>query len=341
MSGGERRRPPVRRAGALDWAPPGYRVDDRGKVEGSVNQRKPNNWGRWGDVDEIGTANHITPPAIAEAAALITTGRVISCALPLGGETPVHPTRLPSIHFFRFSGTDLVAGGRVGRQGQEFQGTDDYLIVPVQGSTQWDGLAHVGVGDTLYNGFWVGNVEGYAGAKRCSVELLADRMVGRGVLVDIARHRGAERVPGGTHITVGELDECLAAEGVTVKPGDMLLVRTGHLAHYYQLRDKSSFWSEGAPGLGADFTAWAYEREIAAVATDTLAVEVEPSPDGTVFPLHIRLIRDLGLVLGEMWWLEELAEACASDGRFAFFLSAPPVPVANGVGAMVNPVAIK
>jgi hypothetical protein len=87
---------------------------------------------------------------------------------------------------------------------------------------------------------------------------------------------------------------------------------------------------------------WAAERDIAALAMDNIGVEVEPFPEGEqVYPLHVRLVRDLGLTLGEMWWLEDLAAACAADGRYEFFLSAPPLKLSNGVGSMLNPVAIR
>ncbi len=108
------------------------------------------------------------------------------------------------------------------------------------------------------------------------------------------------------------------------------------------MTDKAEFWSAGAPGLGAETIDWIHEREIAALAVDNVAVEVEPheDPEAILYPLHIRLIRDLGLTLGEVWWLEELSTECADRGRWDFFLTAAPMNVTGGAGSVINPIAI-
>lgn len=214
--------------------------------------------------------------------------------------------------------------------------------MPLQGSTQWDGLAHFGSGDLLYNGFWIGNVETYGGARRCSIHQLKDRLVGRGVLLDLPRHQGVGRLRPGHGITPEQLDACAQAQGVEIRTGDILLVRTGHVPWFYALEDKSEFWAAGAPGVAMSTVEWFHERGIAALAMDNVAVEVEPfeDPSGPSYPVHDRLIRDLGLTLGEIWWLEELAEACAEEGRWEFLLSAAPLNVTNASGSPLNPIAV-
>lgn len=328
-------------SGSLAWSPPTYEVDDEGKVVGATNHRQPNNWGRWGEHDQRGTVNFLTPDLVAAAARLIQTGQVISCAIPLDQGGPIHPTRVPVVHLYSYSGTDMVGGAELTRAYPGFQGTDDYLFMPVQGTTQWDGLSHFGHEDTIYNGFWMGNVEGHMGAKRCSIHLLSDSLVGRGVLLDLPRHLGVERLEGGRAIASAELDACAVAQGVELRRGDIVLIRTGHVPWYYELRRKHEFWRGGAPGLAMDAATWAHEREMAAIAMDNIAIEVEPfASDEQVYPLHSRLIRDLGLTLGEVWWLEDLADACEAAGRYEFFLSAPPLNITNASGSMLNPVAI-
>lgn len=325
---------------AEGWTPPAFSVDENGKVIGRVNDRQPNNWGRWGELDQRGTVNFITEDMIADAAQLVRRGRAISCAVPLDSTGPVHPTRTGPVHLYGYTGADFVAGTEFGRAHPNFQGSDDYLFMPLQGSTQWDGLSHFFFDDTMYNGFWIGNVESFAGARRCSIHLMKDRLAGRGVLLDLPRHQGLDRLPGGHGITVEQLEACAAAEGVEVRTGDVLLVRTGHVPWYYQLADKASFWSAGAPGMTAETVPWVHEAEIAALALDNIAVEVEPfeDPHEHVYPLHARFIRDLGLTLGEVWWLEDLATACAEEDRWEFFLSAAPLNVTNASGAPLNPV---
>src|SRR5206468_357241 len=131
--------------------------------------------------------------------------------------------------------------------------TDDYINMPLQASTQWDGLSHFAYADALYNGFWLGNVETISGANRCSIHNQKETLCGRGVLLDVARHKGVKRLD---------------------------------------------------PGYGI-------------------------TPD------------DLGLSLGEIWNLDPIAEDCAGDGRYEFFVAAQPLNLTNASGSPLNPIAIK
>jgi kynurenine formamidase len=316
-------------------------IDPAGRVPNAFG-RTPNNWGRWGALDERGTANYIEPEMITAAAALITTGRVISCAVTIDFDSnPIPPDRPPPIHYFAFTGSDFLVRQASELGVPQFSGSDDYVNMSLQTGTHWDGLAHVHHEDTLYNGFWIGNTSAHDGARRCSIDQISPGIVGRGVLLDLPRHAGIERLAPGHVISVQELAAAADAEGVSVGRGDILLVRTGHLAWYYALDDKERFWSHGVPGIGSEVVEWLHETQIAALAADTVGVEVVPSEDGSQYPLHSRLIRDLGLTLGEFWSLEELADACADDGRYEFFLSAPPLKIKGGVGSPLNPIAIK
>jgi kynurenine formamidase len=328
----------------LSWSPPDYTVDEHGKIVGYVNERQPNNWGRWGELDQRGTVNYITPEIVRDAAGLIQTGEIISCAAPLDATGPVHPTRNGMTHFYAYTGADFIAGTEMREHFPNFQGTDDYLIMATQASTQWDGLSHFGYKDTLYNGFWMGNVEQYMGAKRCSIHHMKDSLCGRGVFLDIARHKGVERLEQGYAITVEDLEACIAAQGVEIRSGDILIFRTGHLPWWYTLSqaEKLSFW-DGEPGLSITCVDWLHEHEIAAVAADNIALEVSPHEGDFehVYPMHSRLIRDLGMTLGEIWNLEPLSESCARDGRYEFFVAAQPLNLTNASGTPLNPIVIK
>jgi kynurenine formamidase len=329
----------------LSWTPPSYSVDEYGKVVGYVNERQPNNWGRWGEHDQRGTVNFLTPEIVRDAAGLIQTGEIISCAAPLDATGPVHPTRNGMTHFYAYTGADFVAGTIMGQQYPNFQGTDDYVIMATQASTQWDGLSHFAYADSLFNGFWLGNVESISGANRCSIQNMNESLCGRGVFLDVARHKGVKRLEQGYGIMPEELDEVAAAEGVEVREGDILILRTGHVPWFYELSpgaEKLKFF-EGAPGISAKCVDWIYEKSIAAIAVDNVAVEVEPFEDTSegLFPVHKRLIRDLGVSLGEIWHLEKLSEDCANDGRYEFFVAAQPLNITNGSGSPLNPIAIK
>jgi kynurenine formamidase len=243
---------------------------------------------------------------------------------------------------YGYTGSDFVAGNKAGHDYPNFQGTDDYIFMPLQGSTQWDGLSHFFYKDTMFNGFWIGNVESYAGARRGSIHQMKDTLVGRGVLLDLPKFKGVDRLQPQYGITPDDLDQCAEAQGVEIGEGDMLVLRTGHVPWYYQLEDKMEYWKVGAPGITRAVVDWLAEKDVAALAVDNIAVEVEPfeEPYDHVYPLHARLIRDLGLTLGEVWWLEDLADTCAELNRYEFFLSAPPLNVTNASGSPANPVAI-
>ena len=300
------------------------------------------NWGRWGPDDELGTANFITPETIVAAARLVRRGVVISCALPLDATGPTYPTRLPPQHLMKRSGADYAAGhptfGTVPDGGMKF--ADDYIFAALQCSTQWDALSHGWYGNELYNGVPETAV-GNTGAARLGIDKMYRHFVGRGVLLDLARAiNGGERLPQGHAITPAELDAGVAFARSAIRRGDSLVIRTRHVPWFYTLSDKSAFWT-GAPGLGAETIAWLHRHEIAAVAMDTAAVEVQPAERGTGLPLHGALLRDLGLTIGELFDLEALADDCLADGVYEFLFVAQPLRIPGAVGSPINPLAIK
>ena len=300
------------------------------------------NWGRWGQDDEIGTANFITPDAIVAAARLVRRGVVISCALPLDDKGPTYPTRVAPQHLMKRCGADYAAGhptyGNVPEGGMKF--ADDYLFAALQCSTQWDALSHAWYGRELYNGF-PETVVRNTGAARLGIDKLHRHFVGRGVLLDLARAiNDGERLRQGHAITPAELDAGVAFARTEIRSGDVLLIRTGHVPWFYTLPDKSIFW-KGAPGLGASTIEWLHRHEIAALAVDTAAVEVQPAEGGEGLPLHGALLRDLGLTLGELFDLEALAADCVDDGVYEFLFVAQPLRIPGAVGSPINPLAIK
>ena len=292
------------------------------------------NWGRWGDTDERGTVNLITPERVVAASALVKRGAIFDLGIPFDSKGPqpgggrINPVRLMSE-----TGAD-----------QEFPGAfhyaDDYVFMPLQSASQWDGLAHVYYDDQLYNGFPSSDV-GPHGAKHCSIDKQAKGIVGRGVLLDIARLKGVEWLEAGTVISPEDLDAAAARQGVEVKPGDILLFRTGWRTKFVREGDATAFMA-GEPGLGLACCQWIHDHEIAAVASDNWAIEVLPGEiDTELLPVHMVLIRDMGVTLGEILDLDELAADCQSDGVWEFFLTAPPIKFTAAVGSPINPLAIK
>jgi len=293
------------------------------------------NWGRWGADDERGTTNFITPAVVRRAAACVKRGQVFSLGLTFGAEGPQigQGGRVNPVHLM--SATDGGYGAPDG-----FRYADDFIVMPLQCATQWDSLAHVHYGGHLYNGFPSATITS-AGAARNSILKQGDGIVSRGVLLDVARIAGVDRLPGGHVIMPADLDAAERAQGVHVDSGDVLLIRTGHITVFTTDGNREGYMRQ-MPGLGIAAVEWLHAREVAAVATDTSAVEVIPFEDpSTPLPVHMLCIRDMGLTLGEMFNLEELAADCARDGVWEFLFTAPPLKVTGGVGSPLNPLAVK
>jgi kynurenine formamidase len=308
----------------------------------SVNElaERYRNWERWGPDDEAGAVNFIAPETVVAAAGLVRTGKVFSLALPLDSTGPQTGAfgRVNPIHTMLQDGGDILSGAQDHMLNRY---TDDALFLPLQSSTQWDGLAHIFHNDQMYGGHGPETVTSQ-GAKRNDIVQQSDRMVGRGVLLDLPRHLGVPWLEHGYAIQGSELEACAAAQGVEVGEGDLVLVRTGAMA---EVRDRGSWgqYAAGpAPGLGVSSADFLCPRNVAGVATDTWGLEPQPNETTDIFqPLHVILLVNAGLMLGEMFDLEDLAEDCAGDGVYEFMLVAPPMPVTGGVGSPVNPQAIK
>lgn len=299
------------------------------------------NWNRWGSDDQLGTVNYIEPEKRVGAAGLVRDGRVISCALPYDDKGPQNGAfgRTNPIHVMLQDGGDIALGAQDHHGHMRY--TDDAVYMPLQSGTQWDALAHVFHDGRMYNGFGLRHVTS-RGAELGSIDKLADRVVTRGVLLDIARWRGQESLVAGDEIDSAELEACAEAEGVEVTRGDAVLVRTGQLGMCRSRSDWGDYALGPAPGLGLDSAHFLCTREVAAVATDTWGAEVRPNRTNDVFqPLHIVLIVYAGMLVGEIFDLEALAEDCARDGRYEFMFVAAPLPITGAVGSPLNPLAIK
>jgi kynurenine formamidase len=290
----------------------------------------PGNWGRWGEADERGAANYLTPERLVQATRLVRTGKVYPLGLPVQSTgVPVFPRRSAPQHFMTLDGGDFAAGLK--RSGG-FQSSDDYLALFTHGTTHVDALAHVWYGDQLFNGF-SGNTVRSSGAKHLGVEKLG-HLVGRGVLLDMCRFRGETPVPPGTELMPDDFEACAKAQGVELREGDILLVRTGWLGAYDEKNPSRSFAGEAGPGLAAG--EWIGARGFAAIGMDNFAVEVAPTHDRTMAPVHKRLIRDYGVYLMEFMVLDQLA----AEEAWEFLFVAAPLRITGGSASPINPLAI-
>lgn len=289
-------------------------------------------WGLFGADDRLGTLNLINAATISAAAKLVRHGRVFRLDLPLDAISPGLMGRTPPVHHVWSKGDGTAS--------------DDYIDrFYLQGGSQWDALRHIRHSqDRFYNGTAVED------AGQLGIHVFAQRgIVGRGVLLDVARYLEATGTAfdptAGTVITAEILDACARMQKVDFQTGDILVIRTGWVSWYLNASEAVRADLAARPGhvlssgIGPveEMARYLWDHHFAAIATDNIAVE----PSGTGGHLHRKVIPHFGLALGELWFLEELAAHCHSDGVFEFFLVSAPLYLPGGVGSPANALAIK
>jgi len=290
------------------------------------------NWGRWGAEDARGAANLLTPERVAAAAGAVKTGKVYSLALPVQEHgAPLVPGRAVPKRYTTQNDSDAGMYDDFGGVG--VVANEDVLILASHNETHMDALCHVAFEDQIYNGFPAGSMKTASGAARCGIDKLG-ALVGRAVLLDMAAHFGVEIVDGGYALTGADLDACAAREGVEIRPGDIVLVRTGWVDMFRVDPARAPYWPQ--PGLGLDACRWVADHDIAAIGADNSAVEVFPFEEGRFLSVHIELLLKLGVPLMEHLVLGELA----ADRVYESLYIAAPLPVPGATGSPINPIAI-
>lgn len=295
------------------------------------------NWGRWGADDRIGTLNLITPEHLVAAAALMKTGKLFDLGLPVSakGIQPAGMARANPIHLMNITPLDLTDDPN------HMCIADDYIIMPLQSVTQWDGLGHVGYDGLLYNGVPAQSITTMSGSLTLSIDQIAARgIAGHGVLLDIAALKGVDQLDAPYGITVADLEAAEKRQGVRVGSGQILIIRTGWIRNFIIDGSAEAFW-KGEPGLTLECAEWLHAREVACVASDNWGIERMAVDLSGGLPLHCVLIRDMGMTLGEIFDLEALSRDCAADGVWEFFFAAPPLKVVGGVGSPITPLVFK
>jgi kynurenine formamidase len=304
----------------------------------------PTNWGKWGSDDEVGALNYLGPEQVLAAVRLVSSGKVFTLQRLIGDPKgdPVWPGRTPAerIQVLDESSWDEGGSGPAYPGGLHY--ADDKIDAYLQGSTQYDALGHLWYGGKIYNGYDARSTVG--GLEKASVQPIAERgVVGRGVLLDMARFRGKPTLDKGETFTHEDLLACAQSQGVQIEPRDILIIRTNFL-HLFHEQGESFYEGFNEPGLvySPELVRWFQEMEIPNLVTDTIANEVTTDPNnGAALVLHSALMRNLGVTLTEIADLERLAADCAEDGRYDFLYVAAPLAIAKAAGSPVNPVVIK
>ena len=294
-------------------------------------------WGVFGDDDQLGTLNLLTPDRVAQAAGLVRRGAVFPLSQDMDA-TIAAMRRPPFKHVLEFVST----------------GADDhYDALSTQGSTCWDSMSRIAHPvHGFYNGCRQDQVTGRPGSRNGIDNAARHGIAGRFVLADLGRWREAAGRPfdmtASEAVGVEELQACLDSTSVESRIGDILIIRFGWTSWYEgaspEEKGEERYLATGAPGLAHDEATaeWLWDRHVAAVVSDNPALEVLPYTPGDVDGfLHLRLIPMLGITLGELFALEGLADDCAADGIYEGLFVAAPLNKAGGVGSPGNALAIK
>lgn len=303
------------------------------------------NWGRWGDDDRLGTLNHLTPERRAAALAGVQTGQTVSLAWDLGPDDPRGNTNPPERTVLASGEPDDLADGdlhslmrSLGVETDRAAYVFDEIRVAYHGMhiTHLDSLAHAMWDGKLYNGVDAAAAS-RQGATEHEVVEAAGGIVGRGVLLDAARHRGVDWLEAGEPIGVDELRAIADATDVEIQPGDILVLRTGNSRRRHEDPDWNGF---AVAGWGASAVPWFHEHDVAAVAAD---VPQDPVPFGyteTPQPVHNVGIVAMGLWLVDNCDLETLAAACEAHDRWTFAFMLAPLRLSGISGSPANPLAV-
>ncbi len=339
-----------------------------------VARPEGSNWGDFGEDDALGRLNLITPKQVLQAIKEVEVGRTFCLSLPLDypGGSVLNPRRFPPEITFSMRGEDPAMCYPMDRvqPGQTDVVCDDRVTLSTQYSTQWDSLAHMGSrfdanGDgehevVFYNGYRAGkevrgprdylagdrHMDPPYGAGPLGVDAFARHgMQGRGVLVDLYAHYGNDRKA----VNYDELMRILEADAVVVEEGDILCLRTGfdRVLLDFQKSPPAGIQHDVCAGLdGSDkrILQWITDSGVAAILSDNEAVEFLPTTKppagrGAHFPLHEHCLFKLGVPLGELFLLSELADWLREQKRYRFLLTAPPLRLPGAVGSPVTAIA--
>ncbi len=283
------------------------------------------NWRRWGERDQLGALNWITPAKRAAAAASVRTGRAVGCARTLPTE-PAPDVPRPVAHHMIGTATEGWGG--------------DYVAMAMHGYSisHIDALCHIFHEGKLYNGYSVERVTAH-GAQELGIHALADGIVSRGVLLDVPRALGVAWLEPGTPIFPEDLERCETQCGVTVEEGDVLLLATGRWQHC-EAAGPAPVETRGLAGLDASCLPWLFERRVAALGCDGVSDVLPSRISQAPLPIHSVAIVAMGLHLLDNLELRVLSAACAEEGRWSFLLTIAPWVLYRGTASPVNPIAM-
>jgi kynurenine formamidase len=292
--------------------------------------RAVNTWGRWGDHDQRGALNQLTPERIAAAARLVRDGVSVTLSLSLNTRATADNPQ-PPVHRMHSPESSDDSGSL--RFFKDFVGSDYHN----DGHSHIDAFCHVAYGESLYNGIPADTVTAH-GATANSIDVLENGLVGRGILLDIPRFRGVPWLEPGEHVFREDLEAAERAQNATVGTGDILLVRTGLVRRLNEVGPWET--AKAKPGLHPRAMPFLAERGVAALGCDGNSDTAPSTTEGVDFPIHVLALNAMGVHLLDYLQLEELSAACERAGRWEFLFVAAPLRIAGGTGSPINPLAL-
>ena len=293
--------------------------------------RALSNWGRWGREDQRGALNHLTPERLIAAAGLVRDGATVTLSLPVNTQAAMHNPKPADHYMTEISPPDAAP--------QSVHFLKDYVGADYHndGHSHIDALCHVAYEGLTYNGRSAGAVTD-DGAEDNTIEVLASGLIGRGVLLDIPRLHGLPWLEPGEHVLKDDLEAAERAQRVTVRPGDILLVRTGHARRLAELGP----WNTAETKAGLHPTAMTFmgERSVAALGSDGNSDTAPSSTEGVDFPIHVLALAAMGIHLLDYLQFEDLRAACEETARWEFLFVASPLRIEGGTGSPINPTAV-
>jgi kynurenine formamidase len=289
------------------------------------------NWGRWGADDQRGALNFITPELVARASGLVASGRTVSLSLKL--DTVTGPDNPKAVQHFMTMTADTDIGSGSLRFGADYVGLEFHG----DAHSHIDALCHVMYDGAMYNGFASTRVTS-TGAEIASIDVVHTGIVGRGVLLDIPRLRGVAWLQPGEMVHSDELVAAEQAQGVQLRTGDILYLRTGH--HRRRLDEGAWDAANAKAGLHATAMTLLHEREIAAFGADGDGDAVPNDCEAVLYPIHTLGMNAMGLHFMDSLQFEDLAEACERENRWEFMTVVAPLRLPRGTGSPINPIAI-
>jgi kynurenine formamidase len=288
-------------------------------------------WGRWGASGGRGALNHLTPERIAAAARLVRSGVSVSLSRALDTERGPDNPQPADHHMTMLTDVDIGSGS--------LRFAKDYIGVDYHADTHshLDALSHVAYEGRLYDGHPDEEITS-DGAGFGGVDVLADGLVGRGVLLDVPRVRGVRWLEPGESVVREDLEAAERSQGVRVGPGDILLVRTGHALRLEELGPWDT--ANAKAGLHPATARFLAERCICALGSDGNNDTAPSTTEGVAFPIHALAINAMGIHLLDYLRFEDLVGRCAQEGRWEFLVVAAPLRIPRGTGSPINPVAI-